>query len=996
MSNSVLTKIKSQTPVTVIVHGGSRIGYLVTKTLVEQGSHVIIIDKFNAQTRGYITELKKSKNVDFFEFKGMEALFKNLKRFDYLFYLLNEHLSQKDFDSKEFLRETGYLDLTLKNARKNNAKFSLITSLALNRELSNRVNNLKAASPSPYSNIELQKYCETLAAEFKDKTNLNIRILRIGNLLGKGINQVDNDTLHNLLKDATEKPQITIKGEGLDLHNVINENDATYGILKLTFSDKTKGEVITLANKNNYTTLSIAYKLLELNTESQSIKFTESENTEFVIQDLYVPAPHASKYGWIQQVTLEDSLVEQIQTYYDSINKKWDVEGKQRSEKKEKTNVKIYKTSLGNFVSKLLTPVKNIFAKRDFDSSQISKYVGISVLTILFTYFFVYPVIGTLIGLTIISSSAKTLSNSLLDLETTRAKKEILVLDRNIDRVSRTLSSLKWVFQITGGADLYNNSVELIVGAQYAADGASGLLDSLEPLASYIKDFQPAVDIQGSLPSTSREYREYLIAMEENQYKIDDAAYKISLSNDIVNSVSTSVFPRFLQDKILELKDLVEKLDSATSDYKEIITFLPDLLGVDGRQRYLILLQNESEIRSTGGWLTSYGVVGIEGGQVRELFVDDIYNADGTLKVQGKTFSAPKSMSQALGLKTWNFSLVNWYPDLTETYINAEPFIRALGKGDDLDGIITVDITFVQKLLSKWGGIEVPGETELVTSENLYDKIFKLHENFTPGTTQKTTFLANLANEILQKLLSKNISDLMSLSDVFGESLDEKHLQASFKNRDAFNFFNSRAWADSLDSKYNEAPIAIDWNWGANKANLYLEKNYNLQVDIRDVNTVVFKYTIATENTSENLVYPQGNYVNYQRIYIPSYATVISVKGMDNNRYSTYKESGFKVLGGWFNTKIKDVNTLEVAYQLKRTSENASFPIVKNGDNIFLTIDLFKQPGEKSHAYKLDITYPSSWNIENADNLNAIQNQLSSRFELNKDTNFDIVWREAN
>ncbi len=994
MSNSAITKIKSQTPVTVIVHGGSRIGYLITKTLVEQGSHVIIVDRFNAQTKEYITELKKSKSVDFFEFKGLETLFKTLKRFDYLFYLLNEHLSQKDFDSKEFLRETGYLDLTLKSARKNNAKFSLITSLALNRELSNRINNSKIASPSPYSNIELQKYCETLAAEFKDKTNLNIRILRIGNLLGKGINQIDNETLHNLLKDSTEKPQITIKGEGLDLHNVINENDATYGILKLTFSDKTKGEVITLANKNNYTTLSVAYKLLELNTEAQSIKFTESENTEFVIQDLYVPAPHASKYGWVQQITLEDSLVDQVQTYYDSINKKWDVESREKTEKKG--NVKIYKTSLGNFVTKLLEPLKSIFTKRDFDGSQISKYLGISVLTILFTYFVVYPVIGTLIGLTIISSSTKTLSDSLLDLETSKAKKEIAVLDRNIDRVSGTLSNLKWVFKIIGKTELYNNSVELIVGAQYATDGASGLLDSIEPLASYIKDFQPAVDIQDSLPSTSREYREYLIAIEENQYKIDDAAYKISLSNDIVNSISTSVFPNFLQNKILELKDLTKKLDSATSDYKEIITFLPDLLGVDERKRYLILLQNESEIRSTGGWLTSYGVVGIEGGQVRELFVDDIYNADGTLKVQGKTFTAPKSMTQALGLKTWNFSLVNWYPDLTETYLNAEPFIKALGKGDDLDGIITIDITFVQKLLGKWGGIEVPGETELVTSDNLYDKIFKLHENFTPGTTQKTTFLANLANEIIQRLLSKNMADLISLSDVFGESLNEKHLQASFKNRDAFNFFNSRSWADSLDSKYNEAPIAIDWNWGANKANLYLEKNYNLLIDIKDENTMVFKYTIAIENTSENLVYPQGNYVNYQRVYIPSYANVISVKGMDDNKYTTYKESGFKVLGGWFNTKIKDVNTLEVTYQLKRTSENASFPIIKNGNSIFLAIDLFKQPGEKSHAYKLDITYPSSWNIEDGDNLNAIQNQLSSRFELNKDTSFDIVWREEN
>src|SRR5690606_17189084 len=129
--------------------------------------------------------------------------------------------------------------------------------------------------------------------------------------------------------------------------------------------------------------------------------------------------------------------------------------------------------------------------------------------------------------------------------------------------------------------------------------------------------------------------------------------------------------------------------------------------------------------------------------------------------------------------------------------------------------------------------------------------------------------------------------------------------------RDAFNFFNSRSWADSLSSKYNEAPIAIDWNWGANKANLYLEKNYNLQIDIKDENTIIFKYTIATENTSENLGYPQGKYINYQRVYIPSYATVLSVKGMNENKYSMYKESGFKVLGGWFNTNIKDVNTLE-------------------------------------------------------------------------------------
>ena len=145
MSNLRLYKIKSQTPISVIIHGGNRIGYLTAKTLIEQGSYVVIIDKFTGKTKKYLTELKKSELFDFFDFRGLPSLLKTLKRFDYLFYFLNEKLQQQDeFDSKEFLNETKILEDTLINARKHNAKFSLITSLQLNRDLANIVNNTRA------------------------------------------------------------------------------------------------------------------------------------------------------------------------------------------------------------------------------------------------------------------------------------------------------------------------------------------------------------------------------------------------------------------------------------------------------------------------------------------------------------------------------------------------------------------------------------------------------------------------------------------------------------------------------------------------------------------------------------------------------------------------------------------------------------------------------------------------------------------------------------
>ncbi len=999
MRNSKLDKIKAQTPVSLLIHGGNRTGYLITKTLIEQGCHVIIIDNYNSQTSKYITELKSSSLVDFFEFKGLDNLFKSIKRFDYIFYFLNNALQSREYDSKEFIREANYLEESLKNAKKHNAKFSLISSLRLNRELANRVNNLKMASPSPYSGMELQKYCETLAAEFRDKTNLNIRILRLGTVLGKGITRIDNDTLHELVRDATQKPQITIKGEGLDIHNVIDEKDAVYGILKLTFSDKTKGEVVTLANKNNYTTLSIAYKLLELNTESQSIKFVENPERDFVVQDLYVPAPHASKYGWIQQATLEETMIDQVHNYYDDIRKDWNYDIS--TNKKPSENVKTSKTGLGKFFDKLFAPLKGLVEKKaqkrekkSIKPAQVLKVSIITIFLIALTYFLVYPIISVSLGLIFISANSKDLKDSLLSMNTSDSERKVTQIQNNVERMTTGLQNLRWAFTLLGQETLYTSTTQLLSGSEYAANGAQDMLQATQPLFEYIQTFQPAISLGSSVPTTTREYTTYLNNIENNSYKINEAAYKISLAEGILKQVNINAFPQIGRDKISEIKDTITSLNTTTQTFKDILTFLPDVLGASQRQRYLILLQNESELRSTGGWLTSYGIVGVEGGQIRELFVDDIYNADGTLKIQGKTYTAPKSMQQALGITTWPFSLINWYPDLTETEVSAEPYISDLGKGNDLDGVITIDISFIQKLLQTWGGIEVPGESELITSENLYSKIFDMHESFTPGSTQKTTFLADLANQIITKILSMNVADLSSLASIFEESLNEKHLQATFKNTEAYNFFNKKEWAGSLDSRYGEAPIAIDWNWGGNKANLYITKNYNLNVNIKDENTIDFTYSITTENTSKTTTYPEGDYTNYQRIYIPANAVLLSASGFENNTFNTIKESGFKVIGGWFNVPIQATKTLEISYRIARDTSN--FPLELEEKNVFLDLNIFKQAGEKAHAYKLDISYPKEWNVESSGNLNSIGNQLSGRFELATNQDFNIIWNSGN
>jgi len=325
---------------------------------------------------------------------------------------------------------------------------------------------------------------------------------------------------------------------------------------------------------------------------------------------------------------------------------------------------------------------------------------------------------------------------------------------------------------------------------------------------------------------------------------------------------------------------------------------------------------------------------------------------------------------------------------------SAEQFVADIGKGNDIDGLITMDISLIQKLLDKWGGLEIPGETEIVTSENLYSKIFEMHTSFTPGSSRKSTFLSNLANESIKKILSSNISEYQDIAEVITESLEEKHLQATFKNSDAFNYMNSNNWAGSLETEYTGTPLSVDWNWGANKANLYIKRNHNLAITVKDIDQMTFKYSLAIQNDSQKDEYPEGKYINYLRIYLPLDAHILSIKGLKDNKYDIYEKDTFKVVGGWFNIPIQEVGTFEIVYKLEKEDDPLNFPIAINGNNKELNLELFKQAGTFQDAYKIDISYPEDWNVIEAENLNGLGSQVTGRFDLNSNILVHILWGE--
>ena len=998
MSNENLTKIKGQAPVSVIVHGGNYISFLLAKTLLEQGSHVVIIDKYTNNSKQYFTELKKTGRVSFIDFKGIKTFYEKVARIDYLYYMLGEKAEEtKNVDSKDFLAEADYLNQSLSSANKYKAKISLVTSLRLNRELSNLINNEQTGKAKPYSPLELQRYGENFCAEYVDKTKANLRIIRLGTIMGRGITKISDPILDKLFSDATQKSQIEIEGEGLEIHNIIHESDAVYGILKLTFSDDTKGEVLSLCNNNDYSTLSIAYKLLELDVEAEAIKFTERTVGGVILQDLYVPAPHASQYGWRQNVSLEEATIQQVQSYYEKEDKKWEID-KTEKEKRETSvsQTTVTQTKLGEFVSSITKPFQR-FKEPNKLFSEINygktfKNISFFVLLVLLLYYLITPIIGIAVGANLIQKQGKDLKDSITQLNFDQIEKTTDSLSINTSRVEDSFNRLSWLFSLLGKNDEYINLFQVIQGTKYIAESGQNLAVGLKPLAQYVEDFTPSISFE-SQNENAQEYTSYLEAIKNNRYLLQEGVYQISLAESLISSADTRNYPSSLKNTVKEYKDLVSQISETVKPIEKISEFLPDLLGLNQRRRYIILLQDNGEIRSTGGWLSDYAIIAIENGQIRELFVDDIYNAQAVLKLKGTVYRTPSSMLKALSGASFSFPLVNWDPNLENVLLSSEQFVYDLGKGNSLDGIITLDTVFIQRLLDKWDGIEVPGETELINSENFYQRVFKEHSNSLVSDPRPSVFLTDFFNTIITKIFSNKIMDNKDVYEVIKDSIDEKHILFAFKNSSTKSYLNENEWASNLDQKFASAPIDIDWNWGGNKANLYIKKNHTLNIQIKDEKTIDYTYQITVENNSTKQEFPQGEYKNYIRIYLPYNAEVTALRGLTDSNYNIYLEDGYKVVAGWFNIPIQQTLTLELRYRLSKTNDSAYFPLLKTDTNYQTDIYIFKQPGSRNDSYSLSLSYPLEWVVENSEGLTRIENNVNRRFELSSDQHFYISWQ---
>lgn len=425
-------------------------------------------------------------------------------------------------------------------------------------------------------------------------------------------------------------------------------------------------------------------------------------------------------------------------------------------------------------------------------------------------------------------------------------------------------------------------------------------------------------------------------------------------------------------------KAKLASFDKPLSLLVNLVDATPQLLGFNGKQRYLVLFQNNFELRPGGGFIGSYGLVDIDHGRMGKIQINDVYDADGKLTAH---VDPPFGLRRYMGSPNWFLRDSNFSPDFPQSASQAASFLK-LETGESVNGVIAIDVSFLSSLLDATGPLKLPDYKETLTKDNFY-LLTQSHveNNFFPGSTQKKDFLRAAEEELLRRLQERKFS-YKAMLKVMTEAISQKHLLVAFPDTAMQKLFSINNLSGSISetretgyTKFLDSLMVNEANIGQNKSNYYLKRSIDHSITIDGEGAVVDTAKITYTNTSTPKSPFGGDYKAYLRLLVPAGSILTDIQ-LDNTEQTiteavtnenVYLARSFKPPTG-IEVDTTSVNgktafglvVIVPQGQTKKLTVSYRLPGNVPVETTEWTYDflLLKQPGTVADPYSLTVNYP--------------------------------------
>ena len=397
---------------------------------------------------------------------------------------------------------------------------------------------------------------------------------------------------------------------------------------------------------------------------------------------------------------------------------------------------------------------------------------------------------------------------------------------------------------------------------------------------------EPVINSLGDTEGNSLTPEQIIALLDRAQPTLEQALAAAKRAQAAWEQVDTARLSPWLAEKVLLLNEGLPILRTGL----QMTTVAPELLGADGPRTYLVLAQNDEELRPTGGFISGAVTLTVEQGHIIGVDFVDANLVDDYLH---KPYpDPPQPLFDYMGSEIWLFRDANWSPDFPTSARQAAYFYE-YGQGVPVDGVIALNQHAVELLIAGLGEVHIPNVEEPVTAANVRQLV---REAWNPDETGATVewiysrkdFIGQLATAVLERIETDPGSiDWVQVGKGIYYALRGHHLLLFVNDQDAGGALAQVNWDGAIQETDGDYLMVVEANVGFNKANPFVEDKLDYRVALQADGTATAELSLAythlgqqsDEHCQQRTLYTGSLsyhtmmdrcYYNYLRVYVPS------------------------------------------------------------------------------------------------------------------------------
>jgi hypothetical protein len=507
-------------------------------------------------------------------------------------------------------------------------------------------------------------------------------------------------------------------------------------------------------------------------------------------------------------------------------------------------------------------------------------------------------------------------------------------------------------------------------------------LDVIDPLIdSYSETFAIFAELEdGGVEldiASILENKQALGLINDKRNKLSVAEGNIALARESFDNINILNFSGFFSPRLLEGHALLDQLIDSSDLAIPAISNLVDLLGFEEEKNYLVVFQNNMEMRPTGGFIGSYGIVTVKDGEIINIFTDDVYNLDKLSEGKMERL-APAPMLTYNKQKYWYMRDANWYANWPDSAKNIADFFyeertHAELPVQNIDGVVAITPDFIANLLEVVGPIENYGV--VFSADNFAIDLERFvefdYEKYGISPNQRKAIIGAISEVLIERVESGISDNFFDLWLAFKKNIDEKHILVYIFDEEIQKYFSDRNWAGEIMATEGDYLMIVDSNFASLKTDSVIERSIKRTINLNESGDLIARVEMTYNHTGDFVTDLVTRYRTYTKMYIPNGSWVergwIREGGVDisidttsdleyGNEYNKSYAAYFVVI------EPGDSKTVILEYklpdELKRQYENGNYSLI-----------IQKQPGMPGHNLEIDLNFDKMISAYNSSSL---------------------------